>query len=114
MMDAMTSDDSFPSNFGYWSGSDEAGKKTIKNEYYECIGAPYRIYMTGWMQKGYYHYQSPLTTKSNHPSFYKDNPNAKHTVNTWPDDGDDSSDSSDDSSDEQTSTDMSDDSSDED
>ncbi|MCU0466213.1 MAG: hypothetical protein MUF38_16815 [Anaerolineae bacterium] len=53
----MQSNVAMRSNYGAWHSK----------IYYETIDMPYRIYMTGWMRNGYYHYIAPLDTNTNHP-----------------------------------------------
>lgn len=59
-----TYDVDMESNYGYWN-------KLVNGEfrYQNRLAQPYRIYVTGWMEAGYYHYTAPITTPTNIPNF---------------------------------------------
>jgi beta-lactamase superfamily II metal-dependent hydrolase len=75
MKKAMTADPKAKTNYGCWRRvalAKKPGQKTTKYafSYQKNLNVNYRIYVTGWMQERYYHYQSPFDTKSNYPKFF--------------------------------------------
>jgi beta-lactamase superfamily II metal-dependent hydrolase len=74
MKKAMTTDPKAKTNYGCWrrvalplKGKQKKPKYAFS--YQKNLNVNYRIYVTGWMQERYYHYQSPFDTKSNYPEF---------------------------------------------
>lgn len=48
-------------SYGYWFHNG------INWQYENRLDQPYRIYVTGWMRAGYYHYTAPFDTATNRP-----------------------------------------------
>jgi len=73
MQAAMAQNNAFLSSYGGWRGTkidrEENPEIGAAKTYHQFINMPYRIYVTGWMAQGYYHYQAPLNTPANHPNF---------------------------------------------
>lgn len=65
-------DNTIKSSYGWWTnnpGNDEIVQIDRGLSYCQYKNQPYRLFMTGWMDDGYYHYTAPFNSDGNKPNF---------------------------------------------